>query len=69
MLTVENLQVSYGSIRALHGISLSVPQGSIVTLIGGAALARIDHPLGQVVLLISVPLGLYWWSLYRQLNE
>ncbi|OYV05230.1 MAG: ABC transporter ATP-binding protein [Verrucomicrobiales bacterium VVV1] len=34
MLTVENLQVSYGSIRALHGISLSVPQGSIVTLIG-----------------------------------
>jgi hypothetical protein len=44
-------------------------QLSIVTLIGGAALARIDHPLGQVVLLISVPLGLYWWSLYRQLNE
>ncbi len=34
MLTVENLHVSYGAIRALHGVSLNVPQGSIVTLIG-----------------------------------
>ncbi len=34
MLSVENLHVSYGAIKALHGISLKVPQGSIVTLIG-----------------------------------
>jgi branched-chain amino acid transport system ATP-binding protein len=34
MLTVENLNVSYGAIKALHGVSLSVPKGSIVTLIG-----------------------------------
>ena len=34
MLTVSDLHVSYGSIKALHGISLQVPQGSIVTLIG-----------------------------------
>lgn len=34
MLTVTNLHVSYGAIKALHGISLEVPQGSIVTLIG-----------------------------------
>ncbi len=34
MLTVENLKVSYGAIKALHGISLKVPRGSIVTLIG-----------------------------------
>lgn len=34
MLTVENLNVSYGAIKALHGVSLKVPQGSIVTLIG-----------------------------------
>ena len=34
MLEIENLEVSYGSIRALHGVSLKVPQGSIVTLIG-----------------------------------
>ena len=35
MLEVKNLQVNYGAIAALHGISLSVGQGSIVTLIGG----------------------------------
>ncbi|MEY4569447.1 MAG: hypothetical protein RLZZ398_886, partial [Verrucomicrobiota bacterium] len=34
MLTVENLYVSYGAIKALHGVSLKVPKGSIVTLIG-----------------------------------
>ena len=34
MLEVKNLEVSYGAIKALHGISLSVKQGSIVTLIG-----------------------------------
>jgi branched-chain amino acid transport system ATP-binding protein len=34
MLAVENLHVSYGAIKALHGVSLNVPQGSIVTLIG-----------------------------------
>jgi branched-chain amino acid transport system ATP-binding protein len=35
MLGVKNLQVNYGAIAALHGISLSVKQGDIVTLIGG----------------------------------
>jgi len=34
MLAVDNLNVSYGAIRALHGVSLAVPQGGIVTLIG-----------------------------------
>lgn len=34
MLEITNLEVSYGSIRALHGISLKVPAGKIVTLIG-----------------------------------
>jgi branched-chain amino acid transport system ATP-binding protein len=34
MLEIKNLTVSYGAITALHGISLSVPAGSIVTLIG-----------------------------------
>jgi branched-chain amino acid transport system ATP-binding protein len=35
MLEIRNLHVSYGGIAALHGISLDVPAGSIVTLIGG----------------------------------
>ena len=34
MLRVEHLAVSYGSIRALHDVTLQVPEGSIVTLIG-----------------------------------
>ena len=34
MLEIKNLKVSYGAINALHGISLSVKAGSIVTLIG-----------------------------------
>jgi branched-chain amino acid transport system ATP-binding protein len=34
MLEIKNLTVGYGAISALHGISLSVKTGSIVTLIG-----------------------------------
>ena len=34
MLELENVRVSYGSIAALHGVSLKVEAGSIVTLIG-----------------------------------
>ncbi|MSU32749.1 MAG: ABC transporter ATP-binding protein [Pedosphaera sp.] len=35
MFEIENIHVSYGAIRALHGVSLKVDEGSIVTLIGG----------------------------------
>jgi branched-chain amino acid transport system ATP-binding protein len=34
MLEIKNLTVSYGAINALQGVSLSVPAGGIVTLIG-----------------------------------
>lgn len=34
MLSVENLSVNYGGIKALKSISLEVPDGQIVTLIG-----------------------------------
>jgi branched-chain amino acid transport system ATP-binding protein len=34
LLSVEDLHVSYGAIRALHGISFHVNKGEIVTLIG-----------------------------------
>jgi branched-chain amino acid transport system ATP-binding protein len=34
MLTVENLEASYGSIRALHGVSLEVGEGELVALLG-----------------------------------
>jgi len=34
MLDIENLHVYYGGIHALKGISLEVPEGKVVTLIG-----------------------------------
>ena len=34
MLEIKNLSVSYGAINALHGISLRIADGDIVTLIG-----------------------------------
>lgn len=34
LLEIRDLTVRYGGIEALHGISLSIPDGSIVTLIG-----------------------------------
>jgi branched-chain amino acid transport system ATP-binding protein len=34
MLNISNLHVSYGGIRALQGISLNVPEGKIIALLG-----------------------------------
>ena len=34
LLSVENLQVSYGNIRALHGIDFKIDDGEIVCIIG-----------------------------------
>ncbi|MGB9757185.1 MAG: ABC transporter ATP-binding protein [Candidatus Bipolaricaulaceae bacterium] len=34
MLEIQNLHVFYGGIHALQGISLSVPEGKVVTLLG-----------------------------------
>jgi len=34
MLSITNLQAAYGKVEVLHGISLEVPKGKLVTLIG-----------------------------------
>ena len=34
LLELNNVQASYGSIRALHGVSLTVEEGSVVALLG-----------------------------------
>lgn len=34
MLSISNLHASYGKVEVLHGISLTVPKGKVVTLIG-----------------------------------
>lgn len=34
MLFISNLKAAYGKVEVLHGISLEVPKGEVVTLIG-----------------------------------
>jgi branched-chain amino acid transport system ATP-binding protein len=34
MLSIKNLEAGYGKVKVLHGISMEVPKGKIVTLIG-----------------------------------
>lgn len=34
MLSIQNLHAAYGKVEVLHGISLEVPKGKLVTLIG-----------------------------------
>ena len=34
MLTINNLSAGYGKVQVLHGISIDVPKGKVVTLIG-----------------------------------
>jgi branched-chain amino acid transport system ATP-binding protein len=34
MLSIDNLHAGYGKVEVLHGISLKVPKGQVVTLIG-----------------------------------
>jgi len=51
MLSVENLSVNYGAIRALHQVSCRVKQGEIVALIGanGAGKTTILNTISGIV--------------------
>ncbi len=51
MLNVQNLEVAYGTIRAVHGVSFSVDKGEIVTLIGanGAGKSTILRAISGLV--------------------
>ncbi len=60
MLTISNLHAAYGKVEVLHGISLDVPKGKVVTLIGSngagktttmrAISGMIKPKMGQVML-------------------
>ena len=51
MLTVEDINVYYGAIHAIKGISLSVAKGSITTLIGsnGAGKSTTLHTISGLL--------------------
>ena len=51
LLEVEDLHVSYGRIRALQGVSLSVPEGGVVALIGanGAGKSTLLRAISGIV--------------------
>ena len=51
MLSVNNLEVNYGSIRAIKGISFEVNEGEIVTLIGanGAGKTTTLHAISHLI--------------------
>ena len=66
MLEIKNLVAGYGSIIALHGLSLMVPAGRIVTLIGsnGAgksttlkAISGLIKPMAGTILYQGQPIG------------
>ncbi|OUO95194.1 ABC transporter ATP-binding protein [Cloacibacillus sp. An23] len=61
MLKVKDLSVSYGGIRALRGISLEVPEGKIVTLIGANGAGK-SSTLRAIAGLVKTSGGTVTWD-------
>ena len=61
MLKIENLHVSYGGIQALRGISLEVPDGKIVTLIGANGAGK-STTLRTITGLVKAQSGSIQWN-------
>ena len=61
MLKIENLHVAYGGIQALRGISLEVPDGKIVTLIGANGAGK-STPLRTGTGLVKAASGSSQWN-------
>ena len=61
MLKIEDLHVSYGGIRALRGISLEVPDGKIVTLIGANGAGK-STTLRTITGLVKAERGSIKWN-------
>ena len=56
LLEVDDLRVAYGHVDAVRGVTLRVPEGKIVTLIGptGAGKTSILSALAGLVLLVII---------------
>ena len=61
MLKIENLHVAYGGIQALRGISMEVPDGKIVTLIGANGAGK-STTLRTVTGLVKAASGSVQWN-------
>ena len=61
MLKIENLSVHYGGIHALQGVSLEVPEGKIVTLIGANGAGK-STTLKSIVGLVKPSAGGITWN-------
>ena len=61
MLQIENLHVAYGGIQALRGISLEVPDGKIVTLIGANGAGK-STTLRTISGLVKAASGSIQWN-------
>ena len=51
LLVIDDLVTAYGSIEALHGVSLTVPKGMVVTVLGanGAGKSTLLHTISGIV--------------------
>ena len=61
MLSIKNLSVHYGGIHALRGISLDVPAGKIVTLIGANGAGK-STTLNSIMGLVKAGSGSVSWN-------
>ena len=61
MLKIENLQVKYGGIQALRRISLEVPDGKVVTLIGANGAGK-STTLRTITGLVKAASGSVKWN-------
>jgi branched-chain amino acid transport system ATP-binding protein len=61
MLSIRNLSVHYGGIHALRGISLDVPAGGIVTLIGANGAGK-STTLNSIMGLVRASGGSVVWN-------
>lgn len=61
MLKIDDLKVSYGGIHALRGISMEVPDGKIVTLIGANGAGK-STTLRTITGLVKADSGSIQWN-------
>ena len=61
-LKVKNLRVSYGTIKALHGIDFNVEAGEILTVIGdnGAGKSTTLRAISRMIPTVQIKLSQNW---------